>query len=186
MVTDPNVRFESGTIRLGIQGYCVTENNGWSVWCPFFMYVNHIAVVTVSCFFQNTWTFFSWHADISTLLTVFRSLAIILGFFPGVVFLVPGWNSMRSSDGKEKINAFFLIHCLSWKEGLYFVMIKVFRMLVIKREVCGYCGACVSVCPEGALELVDAYLTVDPETCIECGICSKICPLGALEVKNAK
>lgn len=65
-------------------------------------------------------------------------------------------------------------------------MIKVFKMLIIKREVCGYCGACVSVCPEGALELVDAYLTVDPETCIECGICSKICPLGALEVKNAE
>ncbi len=57
-----------------------------------------------------------------------------------------------------------------------------FTMLKIHREICGYCGACVSVCPEGALELIDAYLTVDSETCIGCGICSKICPLGALEV----
>jgi len=56
-------------------------------------------------------------------------------------------------------------------------------MLKIRREVCGYCGACVSVCPEGALELVDAYLTVN-ENCLDCGICAKICPLGALEVKK--
>ncbi len=54
-------------------------------------------------------------------------------------------------------------------------------MLNIRREICGYCGACVSVCPEGALELVDAYLTVET-TCINCGICEKVCPLGALEV----
>jgi ferredoxin len=54
-------------------------------------------------------------------------------------------------------------------------------MLRIRREVCGYCGACVSVCPEGALELVDAYLTVG-DGCRDCGICARICPLGALEV----
>lgn len=54
-------------------------------------------------------------------------------------------------------------------------------MLNIRRDICGYCGACVSVCPEGALELIDAYLTVE-DTCITCGICEKICPLGALEV----
>lgn len=56
-------------------------------------------------------------------------------------------------------------------------------MLKIHRDVCGYCGACVSVCPEGALELIDAYLTVD-ESCRTCGICVKACPLGALEVIN--
>ncbi|RQD82529.1 MAG: 4Fe-4S dicluster domain-containing protein [Methanocalculus sp. MSAO_Arc2] len=54
-------------------------------------------------------------------------------------------------------------------------------MLTIQRDICGYCGACVSVCPEGALELIDAYLTVD-QSCIDCGICDRICPLGALEV----
>ncbi|HDR74325.1 MAG TPA: ferredoxin, partial [Methanoculleus sp.] len=50
-------------------------------------------------------------------------------------------------------------------------------------EVCGYCGACVSVCPEGALELIDAYLSVS-DACINCGICARVCPLGALEVTN--
>ncbi|MDD1674518.1 MAG: 4Fe-4S binding protein [Methanomicrobiales archaeon] len=56
-------------------------------------------------------------------------------------------------------------------------------MLKIHREICGYCGACVSVCPEGALELIDAYLTVDLK-CKDCSICTRACPLGALEVVN--
>ncbi len=55
-------------------------------------------------------------------------------------------------------------------------------MINIRRDVCGYCGACVSVCPQGSLELIDAYLTVDTETCKDkCKICSTVCPLGAIE-----
>ncbi|MBN1432961.1 MAG: 4Fe-4S binding protein [Methanomicrobiaceae archaeon] len=57
-------------------------------------------------------------------------------------------------------------------------------MIVIRREICGYCGACVSVCPEAALELVDAYLEVDAEKCKNCRICVRVCPLGALEVSD--
>ena len=38
------------------------------------------------------------------------------------------------------------------------------RMLNVHRDICGYCGCCVSVCPEGALELIDAYLSVE-ENC---------------------
>jgi NAD-dependent dihydropyrimidine dehydrogenase PreA subunit len=56
-------------------------------------------------------------------------------------------------------------------------------MLKVHRDICGYCGCCVSVCPEGALELIDAYLSVEPN-CTSCGICAKVCPLGALEVVN--
>jgi NAD-dependent dihydropyrimidine dehydrogenase PreA subunit len=59
------------------------------------------------------------------------------------------------------------------------------RMLKVHRDVCGYCGCCVSVCPEGALELIDAYLSVE-ENCTSCGICAKVCPLGALEVVHEK
>jgi ferredoxin len=57
-------------------------------------------------------------------------------------------------------------------------------MIKVRREVCGYCGACVSVCPEGALELIDAYLSVDYNNCKNCNICVKVCPLGALEVAD--
>ncbi len=56
-------------------------------------------------------------------------------------------------------------------------------MLNIHRDICGYCGACVSVCPEGALELIDAYLTVS-SLCMNCGLCAQVCPLGALEVTD--
>jgi len=58
-------------------------------------------------------------------------------------------------------------------------------MLAIHREICGYCGCCVAVCPEEALELIDAYLSVDGK-CIDCGICARACPLGALEVVHEK
>jgi ferredoxin len=59
------------------------------------------------------------------------------------------------------------------------------RMLQVHRDICGYCGCCVAVCPEGALELIDAYLEVE-DWCTSCGICAKVCPLGALEVINER
>jgi ferredoxin len=55
-------------------------------------------------------------------------------------------------------------------------------MLAIDRYKCGYCGACVGVCPSCALELVETWLEIG-EDCTSCGRCVKICPLGALEVE---
>ncbi|WP_042685376.1 4Fe-4S binding protein [Methermicoccus shengliensis] len=52
----------------------------------------------------------------------------------------------------------------------------------VNRYVCGYCGACVSVCPVDALELVETWLEVH-ECCTECGACVRVCPVGALEVR---
>ncbi|MBP1908919.1 4Fe-4S binding protein [Methanolobus bombayensis] len=53
----------------------------------------------------------------------------------------------------------------------------------VNKFKCGYCGACVSVCPVGALELVETWIEVN-DLCTSCGICSKICPVGAIEVKK--
>lgn len=53
----------------------------------------------------------------------------------------------------------------------------------INRYKCGYCGACVGVCPKGALELIETWVEVD-DTCTTCGICAKICPVAAIEVKK--
>jgi len=59
-------------------------------------------------------------------------------------------------------------------------------LLTVNRYKCGYCGACVSVCPATALELVDTWLEVNDD-CTQCGRCTKICPMGALElVKEEK
>ncbi|WP_292487245.1 4Fe-4S binding protein [Methanohalobium sp.] len=51
----------------------------------------------------------------------------------------------------------------------------------VNRYKCGYCGACVGVCPEGALELVETFVEADNK-CTGCGLCAKICPVGAIEV----
>ena len=49
----------------------------------------------------------------------------------------------------------------------------------ILSENCGFCGCCVSVCPENVLELEENGLnTLDG--CTECGNCVIVCPLGAL------
>ncbi|MBP2030965.1 ferredoxin [Methanohalophilus levihalophilus] len=53
----------------------------------------------------------------------------------------------------------------------------------VNRYKCGYCGACVGVCPSGSLELVETWIEVD-NCCTSCGICAKICPVGAIEVKR--
>lgn len=53
----------------------------------------------------------------------------------------------------------------------------------VNKFKCGYCGACVGVCPPGALELVETWIEAD-EKCTSCGICAKICPVGAIEVSR--
>lgn len=85
---------------------------------------------------------------------------------------------------------FFYIHgsihkkvCLLFKD--YDFPLKLTGELVsinINRYKCGYCGACVGVCPRGALELVETWIEVDESICIVCGICDRICPVGAIEV----
>ncbi|MEA3295411.1 MAG: 4Fe-4S binding protein [Euryarchaeota archaeon] len=56
-------------------------------------------------------------------------------------------------------------------------------VIKVNRYKCGYCGACVSVCPTGAIELIETWIVVD-DTCNNCGICSRTCPVGALEVST--
>ena len=46
-------------------------------------------------------------------------------------------------------------------------------------EKCGYCGACVSVCPHNSLELAENNIVVNKNKCDDCGICTFVCPLGA-------
>ncbi len=54
-----------------------------------------------------------------------------------------------------------------------------------QEDRCTHCGACVTMCPVGAL-------SVDPQTrrvnfldskCIACGLCIKPCPVRAMEVR---
>lgn len=41
---------------------------------------------------------------------------------------------------------------------------------------CVHCGACVAVCPTGALNNDDGMVTYDPAKCVMCDACIKACP----------
>ncbi|WP_238523384.1 4Fe-4S binding protein [Methanothermobacter marburgensis] len=47
---------------------------------------------------------------------------------------------------------------------------------------CMRCGACVNVCPSGALELEDTLLMGDG--CLECLACAAVCPVDAMECQD--
>jgi len=51
----------------------------------------------------------------------------------------------------------------------------------LNKEKCLKCGACVAVCPVGALELKN-FPENDKEKCTLCGICQKACPVAAITV----
>ena len=54
-------------------------------------------------------------------------------------------------------------------------------MIIIKNDLCDFCGTCVAVCPADAIELFEARLVIDQEKCTDCLNCVKICPFEALE-----
>ncbi len=57
-----------------------------------------------------------------------------------------------------------------------------FRGLPVINQACveGACGACVSVCPVGALAYQDGRVTIDMGRCLFCGECQAACPKGAI------
>jgi NAD-dependent dihydropyrimidine dehydrogenase PreA subunit len=46
---------------------------------------------------------------------------------------------------------------------------------------CTGCGACVEVCPAGAIALMDGKACIDEEACTGCGACVDACPEGAIQ-----
>jgi electron transfer flavoprotein alpha subunit/NAD-dependent dihydropyrimidine dehydrogenase PreA subunit len=54
-------------------------------------------------------------------------------------------------------------------------------LLKIDKDKCTGCGACMEMCPLGALTLVDDLAVVD-DKCTACGACLDVCPVGALSL----
>ena len=53
------------------------------------------------------------------------------------------------------------------------------------RNICVACGACVKVCPRGAISVWrGCYAVTEKEKCVGCGLCAKICPSGCIELKE--
>ncbi|MHC1635980.1 MAG: 4Fe-4S binding protein [Candidatus Methanospirareceae archaeon] len=59
-------------------------------------------------------------------------------------------------------------------------------MIRVDRYRCAYCGACVTICPEDAIDLAGMWLEIREDTCNSCKVCVKICPVGALEFIKAE
>jgi len=58
------------------------------------------------------------------------------------------------------------------------------RQLVIARDRCVYCGACVSACSQGAHQVTEGTHSIDRAACRACGGCAEACPQGALAIKG--
>lgn len=63
---------------------------------------------------------------------------------------------------------------------------KTFRNIIkIDEELCNGCGACVSPCAEGAIEMVNGKAKViSDDLCDGLGACLSICPTGALTIEK--
>ena len=56
--------------------------------------------------------------------------------------------------------------------------------VTVNKELCISCGACVGVCPVGALELdEEGKSESNEEICIGCGACIGTCPVEAITEK---
>lgn len=53
-------------------------------------------------------------------------------------------------------------------------------MILIDKEICLGCGACVEACPEGAIVLEDSAAAIERHLCTGCADCLAVCPQGAI------
>ncbi|MHB8124886.1 MAG: FAD-binding protein [Desulfitobacteriaceae bacterium] len=54
--------------------------------------------------------------------------------------------------------------------------------VIIDKQKCIGCGACLDECPTQALDLVDGTIAVEEAKCTDCGICTESCPANALSL----
>lgn len=53
----------------------------------------------------------------------------------------------------------------------------------VNTGVCVACGACMKICPRGAISIFrGCFAAVDEAKCVGCGLCGKTCPAGCIEL----
>lgn len=54
---------------------------------------------------------------------------------------------------------------------------------MVDKDKCIGCGACMQLCPVGAISFdEDGKAKIDPNTCIKCGTCEASCPVQAIKI----
>ena len=56
---------------------------------------------------------------------------------------------------------------------------------MVDKDTCIGCGACVSMCPVGAIQFDEnGKASINPEICIKCRTCEGVCPVSAITIKE--
>ena len=58
------------------------------------------------------------------------------------------------------------------------------EVVIIDREKCVGCGACVRDCLTGHIELIEGRAALNECRCIQCGHCYAVCPTGAISLEG--
>jgi NAD-dependent dihydropyrimidine dehydrogenase PreA subunit len=58
-------------------------------------------------------------------------------------------------------------------------------LITIDATQCTGCGACMEICPSGAIYMVEGKAMVDRELCNECEACLTVCPVEAITIRTA-
>ncbi len=59
-------------------------------------------------------------------------------------------------------------------------------LIEILPNKCDFCGTCVGVCPEDAIELTDSTINIVEEVCTNCSKCVWVCPIDVLVFNKEK
>lgn len=100
----------------------------------------------------------------------------------------------ETPDGKIKLDE-KCVGCVLCREACPYDAIRIRTTLsepirepvpIINPKLCLNCGACVSACSTGAIELVssggeEVHSEIDAEKCIRCGYCARVCPAEAIK-----
>ncbi len=57
-------------------------------------------------------------------------------------------------------------------------------MILIKENICDFCGCCVGVCPVNCIELKEAAIEIKYDICIDCDLCVFVCPIDVLMTEH--
>jgi len=103
----------------------------------------------------------------------------------------------ETPDGKIKIDE-KCVGCVLCREACPYDAIRIRTTLsepirepvpIINPKLCLNCGACVSACRTGAIQLVssggeEVHSEIDEEKCIRCGYCARVCPAEAINTEK--